>query len=66
MLINECELVMFSPPCVPGSPIWVARVMADADPGPVMPYVNAVAKNAFYDSRVPTMVWREGEHKYAL
>lgn len=66
MLIKDYELEMFSPPCDPGSPIWVARVKTDADLGPVMPYVNAVARNAFYDPRVPTVVWREGTHKYAL
>ncbi len=57
---------MFSPPCDPGSPIWAARVKTDAHLAPVMPYVNAKMKNAFYDPKVPTIVWREGEHKYAL
>ncbi|MDI7253074.1 MAG: (Fe-S)-binding protein [Actinomycetota bacterium] len=63
MLIKDYELELFSPPCDPGSPVWVARVKTDADLAPVMPYVNAVARNAFYD---PTIVWREGAHKYAL
>jgi len=66
MLIKDYELEMFSPPCYPGSPIWVARVKTDADLGPIMPYVNAEVKNAFYDPKVPTIVWREGAHKYAL
>lgn len=66
MLIGGWELEMFSPPCDPGSPVWVARVKTDADLGPVMPYVNAEVKNGFYDPKVPTMVWREGAHKYAL
>lgn len=66
MLINHYELEMFSPPCDPGSPIWVARVKTDADLGPLMPYVNAEVKNGFYDAKTPTMVWREGAHKYAL
>ncbi|MEJ5185681.1 MAG: (Fe-S)-binding protein [Candidatus Geothermincolales bacterium] len=66
MLIRNWEIEMYSPPCDPGSPIWVARVKTDADLGPVMPYVNAVARNAFYDPKVPTVVWREGAHKYAL
>ncbi len=66
MLISRYELEMFSPPCDPGSSIWVARVKTDAELGPVMPYVNAVARNAFYDPKVPTIVWREGAHKYAL
>lgn len=66
MLINHYELEMFSPPCDPGSPIWVARLKTNADLGPLMPYVNAEVRNAFYDSKAPTIVWREGAHKYAL
>jgi len=66
MLINGYDLEMFSPPCDPGSPVWVARLKTDADLGPVMPYVNAEVKNAFYDPKTPTLVWREGAHKYAL
>jgi len=49
MLINQYDLEMFSPPCDPGSPIWVAMLETDADLGPVMPYVNAQAKSAFYE-----------------
>lgn len=66
MLINNYEVEMFSPPCDPGSPVWVARVKTDAELGPLMPYVNAEVKNAFYDPKVPTIVWREGAHKFAL
>ncbi|MBC7231173.1 MAG: hypothetical protein H5T74_12380 [Actinobacteria bacterium] len=66
MLINHYELEMFSPPCDPGSPIWVARVKTDADLGPLMPFVNAEVKKGFYDPKIPTLVWREEAHKYAL
>ncbi len=66
MPIKVSELEMFSPPCDPGSPVWGARVTTDADLEPIMPYVNAVKKNALYDGRIPTVVWREGPHKYAL
>ncbi len=65
-LINGYELEMFSPPCAPGSPVWAARVKTDAHLGLVMPYLNAVVRNAFYDSRIPTIVWRDGAHKFAL
>lgn len=66
MLINRYDLEMFSPPCDPGSPIWVGRLITDVDLGPVMPYINALVKNAFYDAKVPTVVFKEGEYKYAL
>lgn len=66
MLINRYELEMFSPPCDPGSPVWVARVKTDADLRPVMPYVNAEVGKGFYEPKTPTIVWREGAQKYAL
>jgi ArsR family metal-binding transcriptional regulator len=66
MLIDHYEIEMFSPPCDPGSPIWVARVKTDADLGECMPYVNASVRNAFYDPGTPTLVWREDAHKYAM
>ncbi len=65
-LINRFELEMFSPPCDPGSPVWGARLKTDTELAPLMPYLNAVKRNALYDGRVPTVVWREGAHKYAL
>jgi len=66
MLIDDYEIEMFSPPCDPGSPVWVARVKTDADLGESMPYINASVKNGFFDPKIPTLVWREGARKYAL
>jgi ArsR family metal-binding transcriptional regulator len=66
MLIDHYELEMFSPPCDPGSPIWVGRLITGVDLGPVMPYINASVKNAFYDEKVPTIVYKEGDYKHAL
>ncbi len=66
MLIDSYEIEMFSPPCDPGSPIWVARVKTNSDLGESLPYINASVRNAFYDPKTPTLVWREDAHKYAL
>lgn len=66
MLINKYDLEMYSPPCDPGSPVWVAKVKVDADLKDLMPYINATVRNGFFDKRVPTIVWREGAHKYAV
>jgi len=66
MLIDSYEIEMFSPPCDPGSPIWVARVKTNTDLGEPLPYINACVRNAFYDPKTPTLVWREDAHKYAL
>jgi ArsR family metal-binding transcriptional regulator len=66
MLISKYDIEMFSPPCDPGSPIWVATLKTDADLGPVMPFVNASVKNGFYQPKAPAMVWGDGVYKYSL
>src|SRR4030042_5884362 len=66
MLISKYDMEMFSPPCDPGSPIWVAILKTDADLGPVLPFVNASVKNGFYESNTPAMVWGDGVYKYSL
>jgi ArsR family metal-binding transcriptional regulator len=66
MLINKYDIEMFSPPCDPGSPIWVSILKTDADLGPVMPYVNASVKNGCYQPKAPALVWGDGVYKYSL
>ena len=66
MLIEDYEMDLFCPPCDPGSESWVATVKVKADLSPVMPYVNSVKKNAYYDSSLPTIVWKEGYHKFFI
>jgi ArsR family metal-binding transcriptional regulator len=66
MLISKYDIEMFSPPCDPGSPIWVAVIKTDADLGQVMPYVNAAVKNGFYEPKAPALVWGDGAYKYSL
>ena len=66
MLIDDYEIDLFCPPCDPGSEAWVATVKTDADLGELMPYVNAVVEKGDYVPGVPTLVYREGAHKYFL
>jgi len=66
MLIEKYELDLSCPPCAPGSESWIATVKIDKDLSEIMPYVNATVKNAFYDPKIPTIVWKEGVHKFFL
>jgi ArsR family metal-binding transcriptional regulator len=66
MLINDYEMELFCPPCDPGSEAWVANVQVDADLGELMPYMNAVVENGYYDPGIPTLLWKEGAHKFVL
>jgi ArsR family metal-binding transcriptional regulator len=66
MLINDYEMDLFCPPCDPGSEAWVATVHVGADLSELMPYMNAVVKNGYYDPDLPTLVWKEGAHKFFL
>jgi len=66
MLIDGYEIDLFCPPCDPGSEAWVATVHVETDLSELMPYMNAVVKNGFYDPGLPTLVWKEGAHKFFL
>jgi ArsR family metal-binding transcriptional regulator len=66
MLIEDYEIDLYCPPCDPGSEAWVATVKAGADLSELMPYVNAVVERGEYLPGVPTLVWREGAHKFFL
>ena len=66
MLIDGYEIDLFCPPCDPGSEAWVATVHVEADLSGLMPYMNAVVKNGYYDPDLPTLVWKEGAHKFFL
>ncbi len=67
MLIDRSDdMDLFCPPCDPGSEAWVATAHAEADLSGLMPYMNAVVKNGYYDPQLPTLVWKEGAHKFFL
>jgi len=66
MLINDYKMDLFCPPCDPGSEAWVATVHVDVDLSALIPYMNAVVKNGYYDPDLPTLVWKEGAHKFFI
>jgi ArsR family metal-binding transcriptional regulator len=66
MLIDDYEIDLFCPPCDPGSEAWVATVHIGADLSGLMPYMNAVVKNGYYDPNMPTLVWKKDAHKFFL
>jgi len=38
----------------------------DVDLSALIPYMNAVVKNGYYDPDLPTLVWKEGAHKFFI
>ena len=65
-LIEEYEIEMHAPPCLPGSPIWAAKAELSRDVSGVMPYLNAVKDRPFYGGEGKFIIWKEGDRKYAL
>lgn len=63
MLIDEYEVELSCPACEPGAEIWAATVATAADLSELIPYVNALVERGEYTPSVPTLIWREGEHK---
>lgn len=66
MLIENYDIELFCPPCDPGSEAWVATVQVSADLSELMPYMNAIVKNGYYNREISTLVWKEGAHKFFL
>jgi len=60
------DIDLFCPPCDPGSEAWVATEHVEADLSELMPLMNAVVKNGYYDPELPTLIWKEGAHKFFL
>ena len=66
MLIGDYEIELSTPECLPGSVIYVARVMLKDDISEVLPYVNATVDKGEFIPGIPVLTWREGGRKYAL
>ena len=65
-LISGYRLELFSPPCIPGAPIWSARVTLESDIAAVLPYLNARLAGAEYEPAAKVLVWKDQRHKYAF
>ncbi|MBC7237559.1 MAG: Fe-S cluster protein [Chloroflexi bacterium] len=65
-LIEIQEIKLASPACDPGSQRWSVFVPVEADLSEVMPYLNAVWKDAQYDHRAKVLIRRSGQHAIAI
>ena len=48
-LIEDYKMELCDPDCMPGVPVWSAKVHISNDVSGVMPYLNAVLDRALFD-----------------
>lgn len=65
-LIEEYELELCDPACLPGSSFWAAKAHFPDDVSEVMPYLNAVLDRPLYSGDKKFIIWKDGDRKYAL
>lgn len=65
-LIEEYEIELHEPPCLPGAPVYAAKARIPDDVSEVMPYLNAVLDHTLYGGDKQFLVWQDEERKYAL
>ena len=66
MLIDDYELELCEPGCVPGAAVYSAKAHITDDVSEVMPYLNAVLDRPLYGENNQFIVWEEGDRGYAL
>lgn len=62
MLIEDCQLEVFTPPCEPGAPHFAAKAHLKADIRSLLPYLNAILEGAEYNPAAPALRWRRAGH----
>jgi ArsR family metal-binding transcriptional regulator len=65
-LIQDYEIQLVEPPCLPGAAEWSARACVKTDISEVLPYLNAVLERADYDHETKVLIWKNQGHKYAF
>ena len=66
MLIEKCDLEVFSPPCEPGAERYAARARLQVDISEVLPYLNATLRGAVYLKEADAITWKKGGHNIAF
>ena len=64
--INDFNITLFEPPCLPGSPRWSSIVTIDTDLTDLLPYLNGYLKKRFYDPNTHTLVFKMNGHGVAV
>jgi len=65
-LIQDYDIELSEPPCIPGSPRWAAKAHLRRDIGDVLPYLNAKLRNCQYNHEARALIWKNGERRYAF
>jgi ArsR family metal-binding transcriptional regulator len=65
-LISHYETEIVEPGCSPGSGRYGLRVVTVEDISEIMPYINAIAVNAWYDHENATLILKEPGQAFAL
>ena len=65
-LINHYDIEIIEPGCSPGSGRYGLRIVVVQDISEVMPYINSMANNAWYDHENQTLILKEPGQAYAL
>jgi len=60
MLIEDYELEVTTPPCMPGEEKYSAFARLKQDITEALPYLNAVWKGAIYDHEEKVLTWKMG------
>lgn len=68
MLIEDYEIELYEPECVPGARgvIYSAKAHLKEDISQVMPYLNAVLDRPEYSGDYQYILWKEPERSFAL
>lgn len=66
MLIEKCDLEIFTPPCDPGAERFAARAHLTVDISKVLPYLNATLRGAVYLPEASALTWKKGGHNIAF
>ena len=65
-LIADYEIEIVEPGCSPGSGRYGLRIVTADDISEIMPYINAIAVNAWYDHENNTLVLKEPGQAFAM
>jgi hypothetical protein len=66
MLIEKCDLEVYTPPCDPGAERYAARARLNADISEVLPYLNATLRGAVYQPAAQALIWKKAGHNIAF
>jgi len=66
MLIESCDVEVFTPPCEPGAERFAARARLKAPIAEVLPYLNATLRGAVFNPAAGALTWKKAGHNIAF